>query len=130
MTEQGSILPASPVQAHLSKKAAPSMENNNKNSADKNNNLLASFYDWYRGAIRHPKYRWLIILGTAVYLISPIDFAPDIPIVGWVDDGLLAALLVTELSAVAMEFLRKGKAGDSTTVADAEDVIEVESKVG
>lgn len=102
---------------------------NNKNDNDKNNNLLTSFYDWYRGAIRHPQYRWLVILGTAIYLISPIDVIPDFPIIGWLDDGLLATLLVTELSSLAMDYLKKGKAGD-TTVAEAEEIIDVESKVG
>lgn len=95
-----------------------------------NNNLIESFYNWYKGAIRHPKWRWAIILGTAVYLISPIDISPDvIPIVGWLDDGLLATLLVTELSSIAMEYLKKDKDG-TTTVADAEQTIDVDVEVG
>ncbi len=99
---------------------------------NKNNNFLESFYSWYRGAIRHPQYRWLIILGTALYFISPIDISPDlIPFIGWIDDGLIATLLVTELSSLAMDYLKKGKAGGGTTVAEAEgDVVDVESKVG
>jgi uncharacterized membrane protein YkvA (DUF1232 family) len=97
----------------------------------KNNNFIESFYSWYRGAIRHPQYRWLVILGTALYLVSPLDISPDIiPFVGWIDDGLIATLLVTELSALAMDYLKKGKAGNTTTVAEAESVIDVESKVG
>ncbi|EDX84165.1 conserved hypothetical protein [Synechococcus sp. PCC 7335] len=93
-----------------------------------NNNLIESFYNWYRGALRHPKWRWAIILGTAFYLISPIDISPDlIPIVGWLDDGILATLLVTELSSLAMDYLKKGK--DDATVADAEDPIEVDAEV-
>lgn len=60
---------------------------------------LSSLYDWYRNAIRHPKYRWWVMLGTIIYLISPIDIAPDfIPILGQVDDVMLAGLLFTELS--------------------------------
>ena len=96
-----------------------------------NNNLIESFYSWYRGAIRHPKWRWEIILGTAFYLISPIDISPDIfPIIGWLDDGVLATLLVTELSSLAMDYLKKDKTGTaSTTVADAGDVIDVEAEV-
>ncbi|MGB7087346.1 MAG: YkvA family protein [Phormidesmis sp.] len=94
------------------------------------NNLVESFYNWYRGALRHPKYRWLIILGTAAYLISPIDISPDIfPIVGWLDDGILATLLVTELSSLAMDYLKKGKDPNaSETVAEAseDNVIDVE----
>ena len=82
-----------------------------------NNNLIESFYGWYRGALRHPKWRWAIILGSALYLISPIDISPDlIPVIGWIDDGILATLLITELSSLAMDFLKKG---DGTEVADA-----------
>lgn len=98
-----------------------------------NNNLIESFYNWYRGALRHPKWRWAIILGTALYLVSPIDISPDlIPIVGWIDDGLLATLLVTELSSLAMDYLKKDKSGTetTTTVADGGDIIDVEAEVG
>ncbi len=73
---------------------------------------LESLYTWYRNTIRNPKYRWWIILGTLLYLWSPIDFLPDVfPIIGWIDDGLLATLLVTELSQVFLDRLqtRKGK---------------------
>ena len=97
-------------------------------SSNPNSNLIESFYNWYRGALRHPKWRWAIILGTAFYLISPIDISPDlIPIVGWLDDGILATLLVTELSSLAMDYLKKGK--DDATVAEAEDTIEVDAEV-
>ncbi len=95
-----------------------------------NKNLIESFYSWYRGALRHPKYRWLIILGTATYLLSPIDIAPDfLPIIGWLDDGLLATLLVTELSSLAMGYLKKGQGAEteSEPVATEEGtVIDVE----
>lgn len=95
-----------------------------------NNNLIESFYNWYRGALRHPKWRWAVILGTALYLVSPLDISPDIfPIIGWLDDGILATLLVTELSSLAMDYLKKGKE-DGTTVAEADDVIDVEAEVG
>lgn len=68
---------------------------------------LSSLYDWYRSAIRHPKYRWWVMLGTVIYLISPIDVAPDfIPVLGQVDDVLLAGLLFTELSQMMMAKLQ------------------------
>ncbi|KPQ35467.1 MAG: hypothetical protein HLUCCA11_10920 [Phormidesmis priestleyi Ana] len=96
-----------------------------------NNNLIESFYSWYRGAIRHPKWRWAIILGTVFYLISPLDISPDvIPIIGWLDDGILATLLVTELSSLAMDYLKnksKGNVAEGTTVeAEGANVIDVE----
>jgi uncharacterized membrane protein YkvA (DUF1232 family) len=95
-----------------------------------NKNFVESFYSWYRGALAHPKYRWLIILGTAAYLISPIDLISDFPIIGWLDDGVLATLLVTELSSMAMAYFKKGKDEPTTTVADAEETIDVEAKIG
>lgn len=68
---------------------------------------LESLYSWYRNMIRNPKYRWWIVLGTLAYLWSPIDILPDIfPIVGWIDDGLLATLLVTEISQLVLTRLK------------------------
>lgn len=71
------------------------------------NRSLTSLYNWYRNAIRHPQYRWWIILGTIVYLISPIDISPDlIPIVGQIDDFVIVSLLVKELSEVILNKYR------------------------
>ena len=69
-----------------------------------------SIYNWYRNTIRNPKYRWWIILGTLVYLISPFDIAPDfIPIVGVLDDFVLVSLLVTEVSQLVMDKYKSSK---------------------
>jgi len=68
---------------------------------------LESLYAWYRDMIRHPQYRWWVVLGTLAYLLSPLDFLPDIfPVVGWIDDGLLATLLVTEISQMVLARLK------------------------
>lgn len=68
---------------------------------------LSSLYDWYRNAIRHPQYRWWVMLGTVIYLISPIDIAPDfIPILGQIDDVMVAGLLFTELSQMLLAKLQ------------------------
>ncbi|MGF1540260.1 MAG: YkvA family protein [Pleurocapsa sp.] len=65
---------------------------------------ISSLYDWYRQTIRHPKYGWWLAIGTLIYLISPIDIAPDfIPIIGQIDDLVLASLLVTEVSQILLE---------------------------
>ncbi|MGB2924765.1 MAG: YkvA family protein [Limnothrix sp.] len=66
-----------------------------------------AIYDWYGNTLRHPKYRWWLILGTLAYVISPIDLAPDfLPIAGQVDDVMLVTLLVTELSQIVLEFFK------------------------
>ena len=70
--------------------------------------LVKSFYNWYSSQLKHPKYRWLIILGTLIYLFSPLDISPDfLPIVGWLDDGVVLALLTTELSRLALDYRQR-----------------------
>ena len=77
---------------------------------------LSSLYDWYRNAIRHPKYRWWVMLGTIVYLISPIDIAPDfLPIIGQIDDVMLAGLLFTELSQMAIAKIQSRQENNNAT---------------
>jgi uncharacterized membrane protein YkvA (DUF1232 family) len=79
---------------------------------------IQSIYNWYRDVIRNPKYRWWIIAGTLLYLLSPIDISPDfLPVIGWIDDGVIATLLVAELSQIFLERLKAGK-GDSTQAVD------------
>ncbi len=68
---------------------------------------LESLYAWYRQMLNHPRYRWWIVLGSLAYLLSPIDFLPDMfPIIGWIDDGLIATLLVSELSQMVLTRLQ------------------------
>jgi uncharacterized membrane protein YkvA (DUF1232 family) len=70
----------------------------------------------YRRGIRHPRYRWLIVLGTLFYLANPLDIAPDaIPILGWIDDGVVATLLVTEVSQVLLAQLAARKQAKQLT---------------
>ncbi|MCY7320309.1 MAG: DUF1232 domain-containing protein [Phormidesmis sp. CAN_BIN36] len=84
------------------------------------------FYDWYRNLIRDSKYRWVIIVGTLLYLISPIDLLPDfIPLIGQIDDGIIVTLLVAELSGLLLDRVKAQKNKDvtaETTVASAETV--------
>jgi uncharacterized membrane protein YkvA (DUF1232 family) len=93
------------------------------------NNAIGSFYNWYKATLRNTKYRWVLVLGTLLYLVSPIDISPDfLPIIGWVDDGLLATLLVTELSQIALEHLNKRKPSNTgeTDAAAVDPITTVE----
>lgn len=95
-------------------------------------NLVQSFYNWYKQTIRHPKYRWMLIGGTLLYLISPIDIAPDfIPIIGWIDDAAIATLLAAELGQVFLEFVSKRNQSTNTASAPAQNseyrTIDIES---
>ena len=63
---------------------------------------LQSLHNWYRTLLQNPKYRWWVVGASLVYLVSPIDIAPDfIPFIGLIDDTLIISLLVTEVAQVA-----------------------------
>lgn len=71
---------------------------------------VQSIYNWYRDAIRNPKYRPWVIVGSIAYLLMPFDISPDfIPIMGWLDDGIIAGLLVAEISQMMLERLNAAK---------------------
>jgi uncharacterized membrane protein YkvA (DUF1232 family) len=90
--------------------------------------LVESFYNWYRGKISHPKYRWLIILGTIAYLLSPIDISPDVfPIIGWIDDGIVLTLLTTELSRLALDYRSRRKASKEVTTTEPVNTVDTEA---
>ncbi len=90
--------------------------------------MANAFTDWYRKLIRDSKYRWLIIVGTLVYLLSPIDLLPDmIPIIGQIDDVVILTLLVTEVSQMLAERVKSAKnknavADQTTASADSVEV--------
>ncbi|NLQ05735.1 YkvA family protein [Cylindrospermopsis raciborskii] len=90
---------------------------------------VQSLYSWYGKLIRKPKYRWWVIMGTIVYLVSPIDIAPDfIPVVGQIDDLVLLTLLVSEVSKLVIEGWKSSKAKTNSPVKDVDSkdaVIEV-----
>ncbi|EFA71724.1 hypothetical protein B7O87_03785 [Cylindrospermopsis raciborskii CENA303] len=90
---------------------------------------VQSLYSWYGKLIRKPKYRWWVIMGTIVYLVSPIDIAPDfIPVVGQIDDLVLLTLLVSEVSKFVIEGWKSSKAKTNSSVKDVDSkdtVIEV-----
>ncbi|PSN16612.1 hypothetical protein C7293_01990 [filamentous cyanobacterium CCT1] len=58
----------------------------------------------YNGLLKHPRYRWVVMGASLIYLISPIDISPDlIPVVGWIDDGVVATLLATGITQVLLD---------------------------
>jgi len=89
-----------------------------------------SIYNWYRNAIRNPKYRWWIILGTLGYLVSPIDIVPDfLPIIGQVDDLTVLTLLISEVSQLLTERVKARKAQINSDAANAnsDNTVEVDA---
>lgn len=76
-----------------------------------------TFVNWYRKLIRHSKYRWVVLLGTLLYFVSPIDIAPDVfPVIGWIDDGLVATIAITEVTQMLMERKRRLQTIEKNTV--------------
>lgn len=83
---------------------------------------IQSVYTWYRNLLRNPKYRWWVILGTALYFVSPIDIIPDFfPLVGELDDAFLVTLLVSEVSQLLIEGVKARKSHGNTQVPNAGD---------
>jgi uncharacterized membrane protein YkvA (DUF1232 family) len=73
--------------------------------------LAQPLYNWYRATLRNSKYRWVIVLGSLLYLVSPLDLATDVvPIIGWLDDGVIVTVLVTEVSQLLLEQRKERKA--------------------
>ena len=94
---------------------------------------IQSLYNWYRNTIRNPKYRWWLILGSLLYLFSPIDIAPDfIPVVGLIDDAAIMTLLVSEVSQLLIDYVKLRQGENKAEVADApktvtDNVVDVEA---
>ncbi len=91
-----------------------------------NNFFGKPFMNWYRQLLRNSKYRWVVLFGTLVYLVSPIDIAPDmIPFLGWLDDGLIATIAITEISQILLDRKRNlRQVDDSITMTEAVDTNE------
>ncbi len=87
---------------------------------------LHSIYKYYKSLIRNTKYRWLVILGTLVYFVSPLDFFPDFfPIIGQIDDFVILSLLITELTKIIFEEWRNPNRGIEKKSSE-EETVEVE----
>lgn len=91
---------------------------------------LESIYNWYRNLIQNPKYRWWVIGGTLLYVLSPIDIAPDvIPFIGQIDDAVVITLLATEVASVLRDRMAASKTKkaqqNNTTVVTDETMVDV-----
>jgi uncharacterized membrane protein YkvA (DUF1232 family) len=83
---------------------------------------IQSIYNWYRDLLRNPKYRWWVVAGSIVYLVSPIDISPDIfPVIGWIDDGIVISLLIAEVAQIAKEKLQEHNVRAEKATTPVED---------
>lgn len=89
---------------------------------------IQSVYTWYRNVLRNPKYRWWVVLGTALYFLSPIDVVPDFfPIVGELDDVFLLTLLVSEVSQMVIEGYKERKTSNADKNPTTTDTVDVDA---
>jgi uncharacterized membrane protein YkvA (DUF1232 family) len=85
--------------------------------------ITEAFYRWLRSGIRHPQYRWAIVLASCLYLFSPIDLSTDlIPIVGWLDDGIILTILSSELAGWALESRKQRQMSSKSPIHDGEAI--------
>lgn len=84
---------------------------------------LQSLYGWYSNTIRNPKYRWWIILGTLIYLLSPFDISPDwFPLAGQIDDFLVVSIMLSEVSQIIMNGMKNKRNQASSPDISAETI--------
>jgi uncharacterized membrane protein YkvA (DUF1232 family) len=91
---------------------------------------LESLYNWYRDIVANPKYRWWVIGGTLLYVLSPIDIIPDVfPIIGQIDDAVVITLLATEIASLLKDrnAAMKQKRDDKAAEARASESVEVDA---
>jgi uncharacterized membrane protein YkvA (DUF1232 family) len=79
----------------------------------------AAIYHWYRNTLRNPQYRLWVILGTLIYLVSPLDISPDVfPIAGQLDDVIIVTLLMSEVSQMVFEHFQNKKIKTTATTSE------------
>lgn len=66
-------------------------------------------FQGYRRLLTHPRYGLWVLLGSLLYLVSPIDLSPDlIPLLGQIDDVALIVLMVSAASQwLSQQFLNE-----------------------
>lgn len=61
--------------------------------------LIAMCKDAFSGKYNLSKWNLSVIVGTIIYVISPVDAIPDIiPVLGWVDDVAIVSYAISKLS--------------------------------
>jgi uncharacterized membrane protein YkvA (DUF1232 family) len=90
---------------------------------------LESIYNWYRDLVRNPKYRWWVIGGSLVYLLSPIDLLPEALLgpLGAIDDLVIITVLATELTGILRDRVtgKKSKSDPTDTTAATTEMVDI-----
>jgi len=76
-------------------------------------------FQGYRRLLLHPKFGIWVLLGSLLYLVSPIDLSPDlIPLLGQIDDVALIVLMVTAASQWLSQQFLSAEAPEASTDHD------------
>ncbi|QRQ62604.1 YkvA family protein [Sphingobacterium multivorum] len=71
------------------------------------NVLIAMCKDTITGKYKMDKWNLSIIIGTILYVVSPIDAIPDLILVGgWIDDVAIVGYAIRKLSAEMEQYKR------------------------
>ncbi|GGE27462.1 uncharacterized membrane protein YkvA (DUF1232 family) [Sphingobacterium soli] len=61
--------------------------------------LISMIKDTFSGKYKMNKWNMSIIVGTILYVVSPIDAIPDIiPVLGWLDDASIVGFAISKLA--------------------------------
>ncbi|MBE8712180.1 YkvA family protein [Sphingobacterium hungaricum] len=72
---------------------------NLKEMKDDFNTLVSMGKDTYSGDYKMNKWNLSVIVGTIVYVVSPLDAVPDlIPVLGWLDDVTIVGYSISKLT--------------------------------
>ncbi|MGO1596489.1 MAG: YkvA family protein [Sphingobacterium sp.] len=61
--------------------------------------LIGMIKDTFAGRYKMSRWNLSIIVGTILYVVSPIDAIPDmIPVLGWLDDASIVGFAISKLA--------------------------------
>lgn len=61
--------------------------------------LIAMIKDTFAGRYKMNKWNMSVIVGTILYVVSPLDAIPDvIPVLGWLDDASIVGFAISKLA--------------------------------
>ncbi|MBL7788662.1 MAG: DUF1232 domain-containing protein [Chitinophagales bacterium] len=86
------------------------------NSGTKKQSQFRAFFDMMRDHFNKAYTglsQWTIVLMVLaiIYAISPVDFIPDVPIIGYIDDAVVLGFVLTQIKKEIVKY-QNWKAGN------------------
>ncbi len=74
--------------------------------------LISMIRDTFSGKYKMNKWNMSIIIGTIIYVVSPIDAVPDlVPVLGWLDDASIVGFAIAKLADEVDRYKKFQKTG-------------------